>query len=162
MPTQIYQLTTAPVNLIGANDIDGNPLSLAVGSRYQGRFVALDPQGVLKVLEIADGTAVPASATALPVRTYEDLIIVPAGWPGHLRMERIIRPPGHQRRGLASAQQYKGSVPCCQRCHSFTAGSRPLTPAGPRRHPSRSGVSPSPGRFGLVLGDLHGTDRARR
>ncbi len=77
MPTQIYTLTAAPVSLIGAADINGDPLDLQVGKTYQGRYVAVGPQSILKVLEVPDATVVSASDPALPVRVYEDVTIVP-------------------------------------------------------------------------------------
>ena len=77
MPTQIYTLTAAPVSLIGAADIDGNPLVLEVGSTYQARFVAIGVQAVLKALAVADGTPVAASDAALPVLNFEHLTIIP-------------------------------------------------------------------------------------
>ena len=77
MPTQIYRLSTSPVDLLAASDIDGNALSLAVGKTYQCRFVGLQVQAICKVLEVATGTQVAASDDALPIRIYEDLIIAP-------------------------------------------------------------------------------------
>ena len=77
MPTQIYRLSTSPVDLLTANDIDGNALSLAVGKTYQCRFVGLQVQAICKVLEAATGAQVTASDDALPIRIYEDLTIAP-------------------------------------------------------------------------------------
>ena len=77
MPTQIHRLTTSPVDLLAASDIDGNALSLAVGKTYQCRFVGLQIQAICKVLEAATGTQVAASDDALPIRIYEDLIVAP-------------------------------------------------------------------------------------
>ena len=77
MPTQIYRLTASPVDLLAANDIDGNALSLAIGKTYQCRFVGLQVQAICKVLETATGTQVAASDDALPIRIYEDLTIAP-------------------------------------------------------------------------------------
>ena len=82
MATQIYNLTAVPTNLIGANDIDGNPLDLAVGSRYQARFYAAGRQSILKVVEGPTGETVTAAARALPVRVFEDLTIIPAAGQG--------------------------------------------------------------------------------
>ena len=79
MPTQIYRLSTSPVDLLAATGIDGTPLSLAVGQTYQARFVGLQVQAVCKVLEAATGTQVTASDDALPVRNFEDLTIAPIG-----------------------------------------------------------------------------------
>ena len=78
MPTQFYDVTAAPVNLIGANDTDGNPLDLEIGKRYTGRFVALGPQAIMKVLSVPDATVVAAGDAALPMRNFEDLAIIPA------------------------------------------------------------------------------------
>ena len=77
MPTKIYIVTDAPVNLLAASDIDGQPLDLQVGKQYQGRYTAVGVQSVLKALDVLDGTPVTASDPALPVRNYEDLVIVP-------------------------------------------------------------------------------------
>jgi hypothetical protein len=77
VPTQIYGVTVAPVNLIGATDINGDVLALAVGSTYQARFVAIGVQTVLKALAVADGTPVAVSDAALPVLNFEHLTIIP-------------------------------------------------------------------------------------
>ena len=77
MPTQIYQVTSAPVNLIGAADINGDPLALEVGKTYQARFVAIGVQSILKALEVAHGTPAFTASPALPVRVFEDLVISP-------------------------------------------------------------------------------------
>ena len=77
MPTQIYRLTEAPTNLIGASDINGVALDLQVGKTYQGRFVAVGVQSILKMVEAPDGTTVAASDPALPVRIFEDVILIP-------------------------------------------------------------------------------------
>ena len=77
MPTQIYSVSVAPVNLIRATDINGDVLALAVGSTYQARFVAIGVQSILKMVEAPDGTTVAASDPALPVRIFEDVTIVP-------------------------------------------------------------------------------------
>ena len=78
MATQIYEITTAPVDLTAANDINGDPLNLAVGKTYQARYQALGPQPILKVLEVASGAAVEVGSPALAVRVFEDIAIVPA------------------------------------------------------------------------------------
>ena len=77
MPTQIYRLTAAPVNLIGATGVDGVAISLEVAKTYQARFVAVGPQAICKVLEAPDAAVVDASDSALPIRVFEDLTIVP-------------------------------------------------------------------------------------
>jgi hypothetical protein len=77
MPTQVYEVTAAPVNLIGATGVDGAALSLEVGKTYSGRFVAIGVQSILKMVEAPDGTTVAASDPALPVRIFEDVTIVP-------------------------------------------------------------------------------------
>ena len=82
MPTKIYQLTAEPVNLIGAADIDGDPLDLTVGRSYVGRFQASQVQALLKIREAPDGTALTSSSQALLVRRFEDVVIVPASGEG--------------------------------------------------------------------------------
>ena len=78
MATQIYLVTDAPVDLIGASDVEGVPLSLEIGNRYQARYQALGPQTTLKVLETGSARPVEASDAALLVRRFEDIAIVPA------------------------------------------------------------------------------------
>ena len=78
MPTQIYRLTAVPVNLIGATGVDGTALSLEAGKTYQARFVPIGVQAICKIVEVPDGTVVDSSDSALPVRGYEDVTIVPA------------------------------------------------------------------------------------
>ena len=78
MPTRIYVVTDSPVNLLSAVDIDGQPLDLRIGKRYTGRYTAIGVQSILKAVEVADGTAVFAESPALPVRTFEDMAIIPA------------------------------------------------------------------------------------
>ena len=78
MPTQIFEVTDSPVNLLTANDIDGQPLDLQIGKQYVGRYTTIGPQSILKALEVADGTAVTADSPALPVRVFEDLTIIPS------------------------------------------------------------------------------------
>ena len=78
MPTQIYEVTASPVNLVGAIGIDGHPLILEVGKRYQARYAAVGVQAILKVVEVSDGTPVVAGSPALPVRIFEDIAIIPA------------------------------------------------------------------------------------
>ena len=79
MPTRIYQLTTAPTDLLGATttDIDGVALDLQQGSTYTGRFSALDAQGVMKFLAVATGTTVDPGDRATPLRSFEDMVIKP-------------------------------------------------------------------------------------
>ena len=77
MPTRIYEVTTAPVNLLVALDVDGLPLGLQIGKHYTGRYTAIGPQSILKALEVAVGAAVTANSPALPVRVFEDLTIIP-------------------------------------------------------------------------------------
>ena len=78
MPTQIYGVTPRPANLIGAVDINGDPLALAVGTTYSARFQAGQVQALLKIREAPDGTTLTASSQALLVRRFEDVVIVPA------------------------------------------------------------------------------------
>ena len=78
MPTRIYVVTDTPVDLLAANDVDGQPLDLQIGKRYTGRFTALGPQSILKVLEVVQGTAVVAATPALPIQIFEDVVIIPA------------------------------------------------------------------------------------
>ena len=77
MPTKIYALTDIPINLLAANDLDGQPLDLQIGKKYVGRYTALGPQSILKSLEVATGTPVTSASPALPVRVFEDLVIIP-------------------------------------------------------------------------------------
>ena len=77
MPTRIFEVSAAPVNLLAANDLEGNPLDLQVGTTYSGRYVAVGPQSILKMVEAPTGTVVTAGDPALPVRVYEDLTIIP-------------------------------------------------------------------------------------
>jgi hypothetical protein len=77
MPTQIYRLTEAPTNLIGATDINGDLLDLQPGRTYSARYTALGQQLILKLLAVNSGTAVDVDDVALPVRTFEDLILKP-------------------------------------------------------------------------------------
>ena len=77
MPTKIYEMTNAPVNLLAALDVDGLPLDLQTGKQYTGRYTAVGPQSILKALEVAVGAAVTANSPALPVRVFEDLMIFP-------------------------------------------------------------------------------------
>ena len=77
MPTQIYDVTASPVNLLGAVGIDGQSLVLEVGKRYQGRYVAVEVQAILNLVEVSDGTPVVARSPALPLLRYEDVAIVP-------------------------------------------------------------------------------------
>ena len=77
MPTQIYVVTDTPADLLAANDVDGQPLSLEVGKRYSGRYTAVGPQSILKFLAVASGTTVTADSPATPLQVFEDIIIVP-------------------------------------------------------------------------------------
>ena len=77
MPTRIFEVTNAPVNLLVALDVDGLPLGLQIGKQYTGRYTAIGPQSILKALEVAVGAAVTANSPALPVRVFEDLFIFP-------------------------------------------------------------------------------------
>ena len=36
MPTRIFEVSAAPVNLLAANDLEGNPLDLQVGTHLFG------------------------------------------------------------------------------------------------------------------------------
>lgn len=77
MATQVYAIIDSPENLLTANDINGTPLVLVAGQTYIARYVALGVQSIVKVLEVSAGTAVDASDPALPVRSFEDITIVP-------------------------------------------------------------------------------------
>ena len=77
MPTQIYDLTQAPVNLVGATDTNGDPLDLEEGSVYSARYVALGPQAQMKFLAVAAGTMVLGDDMALPILNREDIILKP-------------------------------------------------------------------------------------
>ena len=81
MPTQIYQVTDSPVNLIGADDIEGNTLTLTAGQTYSGRYVTSgNAYSFLKVVE--SDTAPDAADHGLPVFNREDLIIEPIAGEG--------------------------------------------------------------------------------
>ena len=58
MPTRIYEVTDAPVNLLAALDVDGQPLDLEIGKRYVGRYTAIGPQNILN-LDFPDRTEFP-------------------------------------------------------------------------------------------------------
>ena len=77
MPTQIFMLSTAPTNLVGATDIDGLALSLENGKTYSARYTATDVQGVMKYLVVPTGTQVTPAARATMIRSFEDVIIKP-------------------------------------------------------------------------------------
>ena len=77
MPTQIYEVTDTPVNLLSAVGVDGQPLDLEIGKRYIGRYTAIGPQSILKALEVTVGAAVTPDRSALPVRVFEDLTTIP-------------------------------------------------------------------------------------
>ena len=79
MPTKILEITDAPVDLLTALDVDGIPLGLQVGQQYTGRYTAVGPQSILKALEVEVGVGaqVTANSPALPVRVFEDLLIIP-------------------------------------------------------------------------------------
>ena len=74
---QFYRLTTDPVNLIGANGTDGQPLRLDVGQTYTGRFVGMYEAALAFALTVPDGTVVTAADSALPFRNFEDVRIAP-------------------------------------------------------------------------------------
>ena len=78
MPTQVFDVGSTPLDILTANDLDGNPLVLEIGKTYIGRYEAVDPAAVLRVLEAPDGTNPDSSAIGLPVLPYEDLTIIPA------------------------------------------------------------------------------------
>ena len=69
MPTQFYELTAAPVDIIVA-------LGLANGMTYAARFQCQETQGVVKIVESA--TAVTADSAALLIQRYEDFFVKPA------------------------------------------------------------------------------------
>ena len=78
MPTQVFDVTAMPVDLLSANAIDGTPLSLAMGKTYMGRYEAIGATAVLRAIESAAGSPPNADAIGLPVLPFEDLVIVPA------------------------------------------------------------------------------------
>ena len=76
--TMVYSVPTSPANLlVGAVDINGDAIVLSVGKTYSAQFQGVGPQRLLRVLEVADGTAVAASDPALLVRVMEDVVLVP-------------------------------------------------------------------------------------
>ena len=82
MATRIYAVTATPVDLLVASDIDGDPLSLAAGATYSGRYQSVGAQSTMKVVEAATGTTLTAASPALRVRSYEDVVIKPVSGQG--------------------------------------------------------------------------------
>ena len=79
MPTQVYNVTATPVDLLTANTIDGTPLSLAMGKTYSARYEAtLGAVTVMRAIESAAGSPPDADDIGLPILPYENLIIDPA------------------------------------------------------------------------------------
>lgn len=81
MPTQIYQVTDSPVNLIGATDINGDAITLIVGETYQGRYISSGrAYTFLKVVEAA--AAPDADDPGTPVFSREEIGIYPVAGEG--------------------------------------------------------------------------------
>ena len=78
MPTQIFDISDVPVDLLSANALDGTPLVLEIGKSYSCRFEAIGSTAVLRALEAATGSPPDTNAIGLPVLPYEDLIVTPA------------------------------------------------------------------------------------
>ena len=79
MATVVYRVTDSPVNLLAANDIHGTALGLTNGKTDSCRYVG-NGSDLLKVLESA--TAPEAGADALPIKSLEDVTIVPRAGEG--------------------------------------------------------------------------------
>ena len=77
MPTQVFDVTATPVNLLTANAIDGTPLVLTAGKTYSARYEAISAVTVLRAIESAAGSPPNSDDIGLPVLSYEDLVIVP-------------------------------------------------------------------------------------
>ena len=77
MPTQVFDVTAMPVDLLTANAIDGTPLVLTAGKTYVGRYEAIGASAVMRAVEAAAGSPPNADAIGLPVLPYEDLTIIP-------------------------------------------------------------------------------------
>ena len=81
MATQIYQVTDSPVNLNGADDIEGNAITLTAGETYVGRYISTGyAYDFLKTVEAA--TAPDAADPGLPVYHKEDMAIIPVAGEG--------------------------------------------------------------------------------
>ena len=78
MPTQVFDVTATPVDLLTANALDGSPLSLLAGKSYSARYEAIGSNVVMRAIESAAGSPPDAADIGLPVLAYEDLIINPA------------------------------------------------------------------------------------
>ena len=77
MPTQVFDVTATPVDLLTADAIDGTPLVLELGKSYSARYEAIGATAVLRAIEAPAGSPPDANAIGLPVLPFEDLIIVP-------------------------------------------------------------------------------------
>ena len=78
MPTQVYNVTATPVDLLTANTIDGTPLLLVLGKTYSARYEAIGAVTILRAIESTAGSPPDTDDIGLPVRPYEDLVITPA------------------------------------------------------------------------------------
>ena len=77
MPTQVFDVTATPVDLLTANAIDGSPLLLLAGKSYSARYEAIGSDAVMRAIESTAGSPPDAADIGLPVKPYEDLIINP-------------------------------------------------------------------------------------
>ena len=78
MPTQVFDVPAMPVDLLTASGLDGTPLVLEIGKTYIGRFEAIGGDAVMRAIESAAGSPPNVDAVGLPVKPYEDLVVVPA------------------------------------------------------------------------------------
>ena len=51
MPTQVFDVTATPVDLLTANALDGTPLSLLAGKSYSARYEAIGSNVVMRAIE---------------------------------------------------------------------------------------------------------------
>ena len=77
MPTQVFDVTAMPVDLLTANALDGTPLSLAMGKTYSARYEAIGSDAIMRAIESTAGSPPNVDAVGLPIRPFEDLIINP-------------------------------------------------------------------------------------
>ena len=78
MPTQVYDVTATPVDVLTANALDGTPLLLLAGKSYSARYEAtLGAATVMRAIESTAGSPPNADDIGLPVLPFEDLIINP-------------------------------------------------------------------------------------
>ena len=76
MPTQVYNVTATPVDLLTATAIDGTPLSLVMHKTYLARYEAIGAVTIMRAIESASPPN--ADDIGLPILPYEHLRIDPA------------------------------------------------------------------------------------